>query len=140
MNTRTRLRISLAATPLFLLAPLSIQAQESTTAQPVVETHLIGAPATPTTSTPLPAVADSTARTVATNGGPVAQSAALKFRVSTSDTPAPVPQASRTNATAMMVVGLAAVVVGVAVGDDAGTILVLAGSGIGLYGLYKFLQ
>lgn len=46
---------------------------------------------------------------------------------------------NRTN-TALMVVGAAAVLVGAAVGDDAGTILIIGGAGIGLFGLYRFLN
>ena len=40
----------------------------------------------------------------------------------------------------MMIVGGAALVTGIVVGDDAGTILILAGAGIGGYGLYLHLN
>ena len=43
------------------------------------------------------------------------------------------------NAVALMIVGGAALVVGAVIGDDAGTIVMLGGAGIGLYGLYLFL-
>ena len=46
---------------------------------------------------------------------------------------------SNRNAVAMMVVGGAALVIGAVIGDDAGTIVMLGGAGIGLYGLYLFL-
>ena len=46
---------------------------------------------------------------------------------------------SNKNAVAMMVVGGAALLVGAIIGNDAGTIVMLGGAGIGLYGLYLFL-
>ena len=46
---------------------------------------------------------------------------------------------SNKNAVAMMIVGGAALVVGAVIGGDAGTIVMLGGAGIGLYGLYLFL-
>jgi len=46
---------------------------------------------------------------------------------------------SNRNAVAMMIVGGAALVIGAVIGDDAGTIVMLGGAGIGLYGLYLFL-
>jgi hypothetical protein len=56
---------------------------------------------------------------------------------------APMPRqeggSSRTN-TALMVVGAAAVVLGAAVGDEAGTVLIIGGAGIGLFGLYRMLN
>jgi hypothetical protein len=38
-----------------------------------------------------------------------------------------------------MIVGGAALIVGAVIGDSAGTIVMLGGAGIGLYGLYLFL-
>ena len=46
---------------------------------------------------------------------------------------------SNRNAVALMIVGGAALVVGAVIGDDAGTLVMLGGAGIGLYGLYLFL-
>ena len=46
---------------------------------------------------------------------------------------------SNKNAVAMMIVGGAALVIGAVIGNDAGTIVMLGGAGIGLYGLYLFL-
>lgn len=67
----------------------------------------------------------------------------LTRRVS-SDSSAPAPMmkraASQTN-TALMIVGAAAVILGAAIDDnDASTILIIGGAGIGLYGLYRFLN
>ena len=57
----------------------------------------------------------------------------------TTNAVAPFPR-QRTDSKALMIVGLAAVVTGIVVGDDAGTILILGGAGVGLYGLYKYMQ
>lgn len=46
---------------------------------------------------------------------------------------------SNRNAVAMMIVGGAALLVGAVIGDDAGTLVMVGGAGIGLYGLYLFL-
>ncbi|MEO7521988.1 MAG: hypothetical protein ABIW79_09245 [Gemmatimonas sp.] len=57
--------------------------------------------------------------------------------------PLPAPRqdngSSRTN-TALLIVGAAAIVLGAAVGDEAGTVLIIGGAGIGLYGLYRLLN
>lgn len=41
---------------------------------------------------------------------------------------------------AMMIVGGAAILVGAIIGGDAGTVFMVGGAVVGLYGLYKFLQ
>jgi hypothetical protein len=40
----------------------------------------------------------------------------------------------------LMIVGGATFLVGAVIGDDAGTIIMIGGAAIGLYGLYRFLQ
>ena len=39
-----------------------------------------------------------------------------------------------------MVVGGAAIIVGAIIGDDPGTVIMVGGAIIGLYGLYQYLQ
>ena len=46
---------------------------------------------------------------------------------------------SNKNSVALMVVGGAALIVGAVIGDDAGTLVMLGGAAVGLYGLYLFL-
>lgn len=41
---------------------------------------------------------------------------------------------------AMMIVGGAAILVGAIIGGDAGTVFMVGGAVVGLYGLYKYLQ
>ena len=40
----------------------------------------------------------------------------------------------------LMIVGFVALLLGAVIGDDAGKIVMLGGAGVGLYGLYLFLQ
>jgi hypothetical protein len=40
----------------------------------------------------------------------------------------------------LMIVGGAALLTGLIIGDDAGTVLAVGGAGVGLYGLYRYLQ
>ena len=60
---------------------------------------------------------------------------------STTNAPPPVIQnkKSNKNSLALMIVGGAALVIGAVIGNDAGTLVMLGGAGIGLYGLYMFL-
>lgn len=70
------------------------------------------------------------------------RAAGLTRRVS-QDSTAPAPlmkrESTRTN-TALMLVGAGAVILGAAVGGDAGTVLIIGGAGVGFYGLYRFLN
>jgi hypothetical protein len=53
------------------------------------------------------------------------------------------PTATRANlgqSRAMMVVGVAALIAGAIIGGDPGTIIMVGGAVIGLYGLYQYLQ
>jgi hypothetical protein len=57
--------------------------------------------------------------------------------------PAPAPGAGRGDTArnkALMIVGGAALLVGAIIGNDAGTIIMVGGAVVGLYGLYKFLE
>ncbi len=43
-------------------------------------------------------------------------------------------------ARALMIVGFAAVIIGLMVDDDAGTLIAITGAAVGLYGLYHYLK
>jgi hypothetical protein len=43
-------------------------------------------------------------------------------------------------ARALMIVGFGAVIVGLLIGDDVGTLIAVAGAAVGLYGLYHYLK
>ena len=78
--------------------------------------------------------------------GPTLQSAAVGFHV----TEAKVNAATRVTSApccrhqgqdvALMAVGVGAMIVGAIVGDTPGTIIIIAGAGVALYGLYHYLQ
>ena len=78
--------------------------------------------------------------------GPTLQSAAVGFHVSearvnasTRVTSAPCCR-NQGQDVAMMAVGVGAMIVGAIVGDTPGTIILIAGAGVALYGLYHYLE
>ena len=78
--------------------------------------------------------------------GPTIQSAAVGFRVSeakvdasTKATAAPVRQHAGQNV-ALMVVGVGAMIVGALVSGTAGTIIIIGGAAMALFGLYHYLE
>ena len=78
---------------------------------------------------------------IVTRGPSRASARVASHAVSTPRGAPPVLQNKKSsrNALALMVVGGAALVIGAVIGDDAGTIVMLGGAGIGLYGLYLYL-
>ena len=89
------------------------------------------------TATPLQSV--DSLHSLPVTGTLAGTAVALRMKHTTTNAVAPFPR-QRTDSKALMIVGLAAVVTGIVVGDDAGTILILGGAGVGLYGLYKYMQ
>ena len=81
------------------------------------------------------------AAAVATRGPSRASARVASHAVSISHGAPPVLQNKKSskNSLALMIVGGAALVVGAVIGGDAGTIVMLGGAGVGLYGLYLFL-
>lgn len=77
--------------------------------------------------------------------GPVTLAPAALSRRPAGDSTAPAPLMRRQDSnranTALMIVGAAAILVGAIVeDDDASTVLIVGGAGIGLLGLYRFLN
>lgn len=77
--------------------------------------------------------------------GPTTASATAGVRVSRhADAPMaanPLPRREPTNQNkAMMIVGGAGLLAGAIIGGDAGTIVMLGGAGLGLWGLWKYLE
>jgi hypothetical protein len=85
------------------------------------------------------AVTDSVVKTP--RGPSIASERVASHAITTPRGAPPVIQnrTSNRNAVALMIVGGAALVVGAVIGNDAGTLVMLGGAGIGLYGLYLFL-
>lgn len=75
--------------------------------------------------------------------GPTVNSAAIAPRLDISDENALATAAPRRPfglSQTLMIVGGAAFVAGAIIGDDAGTVMMVAGAGVGLYGLYLYLH
>jgi hypothetical protein len=78
--------------------------------------------------------------------GPRIQAAAVGFRfaetkvdASTKVTAAPIRRGAGQDV-ALMVVGVGAMIAGALIGDTAGTIIIIGGAGMALYGLYNYLE
>jgi len=86
--------------------------------------------------------ASASADTSVARGPSIASARVASHAVSTKSHAAPPViqnRSSNRNAVALMIVGGAALVVGAVISGDAGTLVMLGGAGIGLYGLYLFL-
>lgn len=95
-------------------------------------------------STPTPMVAPTTSQpdSNADARGPRLANARVAVHAESAPIGAPPViqnRSSNRNAVALMAVGGAALVVGAVIGDDAGTLVMLGGAVVGLYGLYLFL-
>lgn len=78
--------------------------------------------------------------------GPTLQAAAVGFRVSeakvdasTKVTAAPIRRGAGQDV-ALMIVGVGAMIAGALIGDTAGTIIIIGGAGMALFGLYHYLE
>lgn len=86
-------------------------------------------------------VKDSAAPLAVVPAGPTLNRAAAGVRVTRTDAPPPAPQPAETRQNkAMLVVGAAGLIVGAIIGDTAGTLIMVGGAVIGLFGLYKYLE
>jgi hypothetical protein len=108
---------------------------------------LLGSLSLPMASRAQAAPSGPSAVTVADSGAVAASLAAphpagLTRQSANAPLPAPkTPRESNRTNTALMVTGLAAVLVGALVNDnDAGSVLIVGGAVVGLIGLYRFLQ
>ena len=75
--------------------------------------------------------------------GPTISKAAVGVRIERAATAKAVPLPKRHDErknVAMMIVGGAALLVGAIIGDTPGQIIMVGGAGVGLYGLYKYLE
>ena len=79
--------------------------------------------------------------------GPTIQAAAVGFRVndskvdaSTKTTAAPIMRRHEGQDVALMVVGVGAMIAGALIGDKAGTIIIIGGAAMALFGLYRYLE
>ena len=78
---------------------------------------------------------------IAAPAGPVASTASVAVRRAPAEAPAPAPApATQGRGTGLMIVGAAAILTGIVIGNGAGYAISVAGAVIGLYGLYQYLQ
>lgn len=95
----------------------------------------------------IPAVSNAQQSAKPLANGPTIQAAAVGFRLnetkvdaSTKVTAAQVRRGAAGQDVALMVVGVGAMIVGALVGDTAGTIILIGGAAMALYGLYNYLE
>jgi hypothetical protein len=102
----------------------------SVTSAPVADSAVSAAPSETSTTT-----------SAVVRGPSLSSARVASHAISTSRGAPPVIQnrSSNRNSVALMIVGGAALVVGAVIGDDAGTLVMLGGAAVGLYGLYLFL-
>ena len=139
----TRLpRLLAAAALLSAAAPLTARAQAAIDAGTTDSSAaLAAAPAVETQAAPV--------------AGPTLSSASVAFRAdaerpvvvvrSLATEPAvpnalPAARSPRNQATTLMIVGGAAFIAGAIIGDTPGALFMVGGAGVGLYGLYQYLQ
>lgn len=92
----------------------------------------------PTAATP-----QATAPSSFAESGPLMNSAAIAPQLDISGKPSGALAAPRRPfgvSQTLMIVGGAAFIAGAIIGDDAGTVMMVAGAGVGLYGLYLYLR
>lgn len=95
----------------------------------------------------LPAVSSAQQTTQLAPQGPRIQAAAVGFRVNeakvdatTKTTAAPLVQRHQGQDVALMVVGVGAMIAGALIGDTPGTIILIGGAAMALFGLYHYLE
>lgn len=100
-------------------------------------------PATAGAEPVMPVTSTDTADAVVDVKGPTASAASVAVRArpdATSEVAVMQRRAGLGRPAALMIVGLAALITGAIIGDAPGTIIMIGGAGIGLYGLYHYLQ
>jgi hypothetical protein len=95
----------------------------------------------------LPAVSSAQQTAQLVPQGPTIQAAAVGFRVneskvdaSTKTTGAPLVQRHQGQDVALMAVGVGAMIAGALIGGTPGTIIIIGGAGMALFGLYHYLE
>jgi hypothetical protein len=118
--------VATALAVMLFAAPLAAQGESATVASPESVT-VVAAVAAPVVAT----------------AGPTITNATAGVRTSASVVAAPVgapPQERVGRNPAMMIVGGVALIAGAVIGGDTGTIIMVGGAAIGLYGLWQYLK
>lgn len=114
---------------LFALAAITLAVPATARAQ-----NVLAVTGEPTPATVQPAGPTVAAASVAVQALPAASTDA------SAEAAAMQSRAGLGQSRALMFVGLATLIAGAVIGGDAGTIIMVAGAGIGLWGLYQYLQ
>ena len=124
-------RFTMALAVLLVATPLAAQGTQGTQGTP--ETLL---------NTPAPNAVAPVAAPAHPSAGPTEANAAVGIRAIVSTAaPAPLaPQGSVGRNPAMMIVGAAAFIIGAFLQDPARPIVMVAGAGLGIYGLWQYLK
>ena len=136
MHARSRITLTAALAALALGVPSRTALSQQVIPPPAAPPS--AAAPTFATSTP-PADVSAPAR----GGGPTVDAARVGVTRQTSSELQPAAQARRRGMgqpIALMVVGGAALLTGLIIGGDAGTVIAVGGALVGLYGLYEYLQ
>ena len=95
----------------------------------------------------LPAVSQAQQSSQLAAKGPTVQAAAVGFRTTeakvnatTKSTAAPIVSRHQGQDVALMAVGVGAMIAGALIGDTPGTIILIGGAGMALFGLYHYLE
>lgn len=131
------------ATPLLLLATAASMAHAQETQSPTnaSATFVAAAPDV----APAAAPGSPGAKHATAPAGPTLERAAAGVRAPRAaagpNAPLPAPRREETAQNrAMMIVGGAGLIVGAIIGDTAGTLVMVGSAGVGLWGLYKYLE
>ena len=131
---------SVLAMPARSNAQTADSSQAAVTAQSVIAPTVIA----PSVIVTAPATAAEAPRAVGAVRAPLATQprgvAISRHTVADSMTPPlPAPANNNQGNTALMLVGAGTMIVGAVVGGDAGTIILLGGAALGIFGLYRYL-
>ncbi len=136
-RSRTTVLAALAAA---LMLPSIGAAQDIAPAAAPAAPTLVMSPATVSMPT---AAMSTTTPDGATAAGPLTTARAVglqRFVADSATAPTMTLKKSRSSSVTLMAVGLATLLVGTVVDGDTGTVIVLTGAGIGLVGLYRYLN
>jgi hypothetical protein len=138
MHARSRIALTAAATALALMvsartAPAQQAISSLAVAPPTAASQALS-PRTPPADVAAPARTPGPTQEAARSG--VTQESSNELKLST----AAQRRAGLGQPVALMVVGGAALLAGLIIGDDAGTVIAVGGALVGLYGLYEYLQ
>lgn len=138
MVHRSRTTILAALAAALMLPSISAAQDLAPVAPPVNAPTLVMSP----TTAAAPSVT-SAAPTLDNAAGPLASTRAVglqRYVADSATAPMTNMKKSRSSSVTLMVFGLATLLVGTVVDGDTGTVIVLTGAGIGLVGLYRYLN